>query len=427
MKKQRLTTLLFLLFTTIVVSAQPAERMLQVLVAPNHSNCLYKEGEKVKFTITVLKNNVPMENVEIRYEISEDMMKPHKTESLVLKNGINVIDAGTMKKSGFLRCRAFTKYNNVEYQGIATVGFTPENIKPVAKLPADFVEFWNNAKAEAAKVPMDVKMTLVPDKCTEKVDVYLVNIQNYQPGARLYGVLCVPKKEGKYPAILKVPGAGVRGYNGDIENASKGYIIFEIGIHGIPVNLPAEVYTSLAAGALKNYNSFNLDNRDNYYYKRVYLGCVRAVDFIYTLPQFNGDVISYGGSQGGALAIVSAALDDRIKGLVSFYPALCDVTGYLHNRAGGWPHMFRQPENNTNDKINTAQYYDVVNFARQLRVPGLYTFGYNDMVCAPTTVYSAVNMITAPKDVYIVEKTAHYAYPEQRQMTWKWVDDFFRK
>jgi hypothetical protein len=47
------------------------------------------------------------------------------------------------------------------------------------------------------------------------------------------------------------------------------------------------------------------------------------------------------GSQGGALSIVTAALDSRVRGLAAYYPALSDVTGYLHNRAGGWPHMFR--------------------------------------------------------------------------------------
>lgn len=62
----------------------------------------------------------------------------------------------------------------------------------------------------------------------------------------------------------------------------------------------------------------------------------------FSMDEFDGEnLIVYGGSQGGALAIVTAALDPRIKGLVSFYPALCDLNGYVHGRAGGWPHLFR--------------------------------------------------------------------------------------
>ena len=88
-------------------------------------------------------------------------------------------------------------------------------------------------------------------------------------------ILCVPKASGEYPAILKVPAAGLRAYNGEAERAGKGFIIMEIGIDGIPVNLTGDVYHRLYNGALKNYHSFNMDNRDKYYYKRVYTGCVR--------------------------------------------------------------------------------------------------------------------------------------------------------
>jgi cephalosporin-C deacetylase-like acetyl esterase len=80
----------------------------------------------------------------------------------------------------------------------------------------------------------------------------------------------------------------VRPYLGDTALAEKGIITFEIGIHGIPVTMDPMVYNNLGAGALNNYWTFNLDNKNNYYYKRVYLGCVRANDFIFSLPQFDG-------------------------------------------------------------------------------------------------------------------------------------------
>jgi len=419
---------LLLLTFSIQLAAQPAEQIVKVQVTPDRPDFLYKEGQTVKFTVKVLKNSIPLKDVNIRFEISEDMMKPHKSDKLTLKDGVTTFDAGTMKKSGFLRCLVYAEYKGKEYKGISTVGFSPEKLEPVTKLPDDFMEFWDKAKAEAAKIPMDVKMTLVPEKCTEKVDVYYVNLQSFWNNSRQYGMLTIPKGGGRYPAILKVPGAGIRPYGGDIESANRGYIVFEIGIHGIPVNMPGDVYSNLSEGALKNYHSINLDNRDNYYYKRVYMGCVRAIDFIFTLPQFDEkNLIAYGGSQGGALSIITAALDNRVKALVSFYPALCDITGYLHGRAGGWPHMFRNAENNTPDKINTAQYYDVVNFARHIKVPGFYSFGYNDMVCPPTTVYSALNMINAPKEISITEDTGHYAYPEQRSESWNWLKDFLKK
>jgi cephalosporin-C deacetylase-like acetyl esterase len=319
------------------------------------------------------------------------MMAPSKSESLVLKNGTATIDGGTMKEAGFLRCRVIAEYEGKRYSGLATAAFSPEEIRPTTDEPDDFLQFWEKAKADAAKIEMDARMRLLPERCTEKVNVYEVNMQNFRPGSRLYGILCVPKAEGRYPAILRVPGAGVRPYHGNVANAEKGVITLEIGIHDIPVTMNELVYDNLRQGALFGYQNFNLDDKDRYYYKRVYLGCVRAADFIFSLPEFDGvNIVVMGGSQGGALSIVTAALDSRIKGLVAFYPALCDVTGYLHGRAGGWPHFFNNENlqfNNIPRKIETSKYYDVVNFARHLKVPGFYSWGYNDTTCLPAYIH----------------------------------------
>jgi hypothetical protein len=140
-------------------------------------------------------------------------MDPTKKDSLALRNGTLVVDGGTMKEPGFLRCIAIATINNKTYRGLGTAAFDPQLIKPAVINPADFTAYWDQAKAELAKIPIDARMTLLPDRCTENVNVYHVNLQNFRTGARLYGILCMPKKEGKYPAILRVPGAGVRPYN----------------------------------------------------------------------------------------------------------------------------------------------------------------------------------------------------------------------
>jgi len=208
--------------------------------------------------------------------------------------------------------------------------------------------------------------------------------------------------------------------------AEKGIITFEIGIHGIPVTMEPSVYTDLGASTLYQYYNYNLDNKDRYYFKRVYLGCVRANDFLVSLPQYDGTNLAVtGGSQGGALSIITAGLDSRVKFLAAYYPALSDVTGYLNGRAGGWPHLFDKnnlPFNNSKEKIETVAYYDVVNFARLLKVPGLYSWGFNDETCPPTSMYSAYNVINAPKDLFLALETGHWTYPEQREKFNLWLE-----
>ena len=414
-------SILFSLLPVLLIG-QPAEKMVKITVIPNHSDWMYHVGETVKFTVAVTRNSEPLQNVTIKYEVGPEMMTPVIRDSVILRNGTLTIAGGTFQDAGFLRCKVVAEYEGNKYEGIATAGFTPELIKPTAEYPNDFIQFWDKARADLASVPLDVKLTLLPDKCTELTNVYQANIQNFKMGSRVYGIVCIPKKPGKYPAILKVPGAGVRGYSGDIAMADLGIITFEIGIHGIPVTMDAGVYADLGRTALDGYMFFNLDDRDKYYYKRVYLGCVRAIDFIYSLPEFDGTTLAVtGGSQGGALSIVTAGLDKRVKYLAAFYPALCDLTGYLSNRAGGWPQMFREQKMATKEKIETSKYYDVVNFARNVKIPGFYSWGFNDVVCPPTSMYSAYNSITASKELYIMQETGHWQYPEQNEKAKQWL------
>jgi hypothetical protein len=40
--------------------------------------------------------------------------------------------------------------------------------------------------------------------------------------------------------------------------------------------------------------------------------------------------------------------------------------------------------------------------------------GFNDETCPPTSMYAAYNVISAPKELFIVPETGHWTYPEQR-------------
>lgn len=408
-----------------VIQAQPTRQFVKVIVAPEHDNWTYKPGERVNFSISVWQSGNPVKDVKVVYEIGPEKMEPFKKDSVVLAKGTTTINGGTLKTAGFLRCIVIAEVDGKKYRGLATAGFDPLSIPPTVENPSDFVQFWDEAKAENAKIPMDAELTLLPERCTETVNVYHVSLQNFRIRSRMYGILCMPKKEGKYPALLKVPGAGVRPYGGDVTTAEKGIITLEIGIHGIPVTMDQEVYSDLASSALSGYQYFNLDSRDRYYYKRVYMGCVRANDFLVGLPQFDGvNLAVTGGSQGGALSIVTAGLDTRVKYLAAYYPALSDVTGYLKGRAGGWPHIFapyNMPYNNTKEKLETVKYYDVVNFARLIKVPGFYSWGFNDETCPPTSMYAAYNLIKAPKELFLALETGHWTFPEQRDKGNDWL------
>ena len=404
----------------------------RIVVAPDRADWTYRPGERVKFRIAVTADNTPVEGAVVDYSIGPEYQPVQWKTSAVPTTGLE-IDGGTMNVPGFLRCKVTATIGGKTYVEAATAAFSPEKIEAVAEEPRDFDEFWRRGLAALAKVPVQSRATLLPDLCTDHVDTYHVRIrtigEGWYGGAYVYGILNVPKKPGKYPAVLKVPGAGVRPYFGDAGLAAKGAIVLEIGVHGLPVNLAKEVYDSLLAGALNNYWVFNLEDPEAYYYRRVILSCVRSVDFIAAHPAWNGrDVLVMGSSQGGMLAIDTAALDPRVTALQATHPAMCDLTGPLHGRAGGWPHMFQPRDDGTPsqhatpEKIRTSGYYDTVNFARRVKVPGFYIWGYNDEACPPTSTHAAFNAITAPKTLALELEQGHTYPDEQNRATYAWVE-----
>lgn len=431
---------LFTILTMIAVActfaigsatAAPAEQPVKIIVMPDHADWNYTCGEEPKFKVLVLKDNVPMGDVDIKYLIAEDNMPAHEEKSVTLKNGEAKIKIGTMKVPGFLRCTVYVKDCGYTYRGMATAAFEPEKIQPTVTLPEDFEKFWSEAVAANQNIPMQPTMTLMPELCNGVYNAYHIRFQSYAPGCYMYGVLTVPVKEGKYPAILKVPGAGVKPMPAYGNMPTDKAVILQLGINGIPVNMPREVYTNLDRGALRGYNRFRVDSRDDYYYKRVYLGCARAVDFLAELDCVDAEKIAVsGGSQGGALSFTTAALNPKVKCLYANYPALCDLTGYLNGRGGGWPHFFRtESDNNLKSEqiIDNLRYYDVVNFARKVSVPVKVAFGYNDTTCCPTSIFSAINVVSSPIELLIYKEIGHYTYPELERDHGKWILEQFSK
>ena len=100
------------------------------------------------------------------------------------------------------------------------------------------------------------------------------------------------------------------------------------------------------------------------------------------------------------------------------------MSGFLHGRAGGWPKFFRNGEDtqqSTDLAVRTLSYYDVVNFARQLKIPGFYSYGYNDETCSPTSVSAVINSITAPKQVVITPTSGHWRFSETNDKAMEWM------
>ena len=249
MKKNGLMILLFALFGVLSVSAQIRGNSIRVDVVPDHQDWRYEVGQTAQFKIMITRENTLLNNVTIEYEAGPEMYPEVKKQGVMLKDGTLTLK-GKMTKPGFYRVDVKTTIDGKEYKGACSAAFSPELLQPTTVMPRDFNDYWQNAIREARQVPLNPTKRLLPERCTNEVNVYEVSFQNMQWNFRTYGILCVPVKEGKYPALLRVPGAGVRPYGGDIWTASQGAITLEIGIHGIPVTMDITSVSSSVAYVL---------------------------------------------------------------------------------------------------------------------------------------------------------------------------------
>ena len=430
---------LFFVLLLLGISAQaenyPYRSDYLWLTVPDHADWLYKTGEKAKVEVSFYRYGIP-QDVEVTYEIGPDMMPATASGKVKLKGGRAVVDMGTMKTPGFLDLRLTARLDNQKYEHHVKVGFSPEQLKPYTKNPADFDTFWQKAvekaRKEVSNERLEVSRTRADEYCTAETDMYLLKIKTDQQHS-IYAYLSMPKEAAKgqspdrqFPIVLCPPGAGVKTIKEPMRNlyyAKNGFIRLEMEIHGLNPTMTAEQFKEISSAFdhENGYLSNGLDNKDNYYMKHVYVACVRALDYLCSLPEWDGkNVFVQGGSQGGALALITAGLDRRVTACVANHPALSDMAGYLANRAGGYPHFNRQNSMLTPDKVETLAYYDVVNFARRITCPVYMTWGYNDNVCPPTTSYIVWNLITAPKEPLITPVNEHWTTADTNygQMLW---------
>lgn len=433
---KRIASTIFALVLFAVASAQPTQKLVTVTVTPAGASSQagivavadsynFDLGKQVKFNVEVKSSGVALDGVKASYAICRDKMPPHASGNVDVKSGNAIIKGGTMKEPGFLRCTAEVLVDGVKYSGSCAVGFAPERIKPAVSMPADFKQWWDGELRALDKIEPTATLKRLDARCTDKVDVYQVKIASLKP---MYGILSMPKTPGKHPAVLRVPGAGIHRIGGYLEPANDGFITLDLGIHSLPFDAEQEFYTALSEGALYDYMSIGIASRDTYYYRKVYLGCVSAAKYLTTMPEYDGqNLFVVGGSQGGALSIVTAALFPKVKAIISFFPALCDQQAYLDGRAGGWPHyfLFHKDDASVKQALETVRYFDVVNFARILTVSVYMSFGYNDLTCAPTSTYACWNSLaSSQKKLLVVPETGHWRYSYQWKTGWDWMMQF---
>ncbi|HIM29731.1 MAG TPA: acetylxylan esterase [Planctomycetes bacterium] len=413
----RLCVATSLAFTALAVHA---DEPYQLKVVTDRADAIYRTEATAKFIVTVTKGGETVSAGEVLY-IIDDFLAAADSESDFPKGTIEVDDkngiSATSSQPGFLRCRVtFQTPDKKVLRATAAAGFSPNKISPSLPVPDDFDQFWKQQKAELAKVALEPKLKTI-EQSNEKILCFDVRV-NCLGGAPVSGYLAKPKeaKAKSLPAILWVHGAGVRSSSlaNAMTGAQAGMLSMDINAHGIANGMPPQYYKDQIAGPLKNYRHAGRESRETIYFRGMYLRLVRAIDFLTSLPEWDGQVIAViGHSQGGGQALVAGGIDDRVTFIAAGVPAICDHSGRAAGRINGWPKLVPVGDDGLPDGqiLQASRYVDAVNFASRCRANAIVSVGFVDAVCPPSSCYAAFNQLHGKKRM-VTEPLMGHAAPQ---------------
>lgn len=400
------------------IFAQAAKEPPAITVATNHADALYKQGETVTFQVQLPEGSPLAKDAELNWEISKDGVAPITNGKIKLTDG-KASFTGKLEEPGFLHSRVTAIVDGKPaQQARAGAAIDPLLIKPSLPVPDDFDAFWDAQKKKLAAVPMNPKLTPVTTTAVKDVECFDVKL-DCVGSTPVSGYLAKPTgaKPKSLPVILLVHGAGVRssGLNSAAYWSKNGLLAMDINAHGIANGQPDAFYTDLQQGALKNYPQQGRESRETCYFLNMFLREVRALDFLTSLPEWDGKtVIVQGSSQGGFQAFAAAAIDPRVTFFAAGVPAGCDHSGTVVKRINGWPRLVPNGPDGQPDArvLEASRYFDNVNFAAHTKAKGAYvTVGFIDVTCPPSTVFAAYNSLPIPRNIYHDIPSGHAMSP----------------
>ena len=225
---------------------------------------------------------------------------------------------------------------------------------------------------------------------------YRVNLGNIA-NRRVYGYVSIPNGSGPFPAVVTFPAFGNAANAASpeeflAENAN--VISMSVSIHNIE---PDEVDPNAYEPDIYN-------DKDGLYYKFAIMGGVRAIDYLFSRPDFDGQNLGVTGvSQGAGLSTIVAGLDNRVTFLIQSNPILTQNTGLKYGRATGFPNYIQRSRNEIGTPVHEAQtveavkYYDAIYFARRFNGPSLTIISYEDLVTPAAGSFAMFNELKDPK------------------------------
>jgi len=409
---KRLTLLLFLwLGCTIAMTVTAGIVGLSI----NKESGIYEKGERA--VVTCHTDIAPTDSLLVSVSYNN---KVGRTFSILPASA----DFTVLEQSLDSTCAVSVEVKDCQGAS-ASIGYVvaPEGFRAGYEEPADLMDYWGNLKQQLKALPMQVKTTplTVPQQYQDKYTCEDVEINCLGPAPmRAYVAKPVGAKEKSLPIIILCRAAGVKGdwcrcsVNECVGNSAlgNGALSLDLNAHGMLNGQSDDYYKMLEDGLLNKYWEYNAADRETYYFRGMYLRVLRAIEYMTSLPEWDGRrLLVIGESQGGGQAVAAAGLDPRVSAVVLNVPAMQDLGGARQGRLSGWPQPIENHQDLSSAQLdNTLPYFDGSQLIRHTKAEIFCEIGLIDTTCPPSAVFSSLNNAQGKKTINCVPYRTH-AWP----------------
>ena len=303
--------------------------------------------------------------------------------------------------------------------------------KGMAKMPADFDDYWKRALEEMERTDprVEIKRVEINFNGQECFEIYFTGVG----GARVYARYMRPVNAEKCPIVFKFHGYSARFDNwfDSLPHISQGMCVATLDCRG--QGGKSEDTVPVHGNTLHGHIIRGIDDDiDKLYYRNQFLDTAQLVKIVREFSEIDDTrMYTMGGSQGGGLAIACAALVPDIKRVAAYEPFLSDYRyAYINNETSSafyelveYARLFDSRHEHIEETFDKLDYIDIQNLAKYVKAEVLMCSGLKDVSVNVMTQFAMFNKLNVNKKFYLYPERGHERLDGSDDLAIQWMNE----
>lgn len=298
--------------------------------------------------------------------------------------------------------------------------------------PPDFDDYWARGLDELDQLDPSVELVAV-DLGAQFADCFHLYFTG-AGGARVHAKLLRPRRRDRPgPALLQFH--GYSGNSGDWSD-KLGYVAHGFTVAALDCRGQGGLSEDTGGhrgNTQRGHIIRGLDHGpENLLYRQIFLDTALLARIVMQFDEVDAARVGVtGASQGGALALVCAALEPRIARCAPIFPFLCDyrrvwemdLATNAYEELRSYFRLFDPRHEREQEVFERLGYIDVQFLAERVRSEVLFFVGLMDAICPPSSQFAAYNRLLCPKSLVVYPDFGHEPLPGASDRIFRFMAD----